>query len=75
MPLTGGWSVPLYRAPDAAELALLFCREAVRKRGATWRYCKVMPPHMEALGAGVIARARFLDLLADAQASGVRLFG
>ena len=63
-----------HRAPNASKLALLFLIEHVRERGATWLDCQVMTPHMEAIGAGEIARARFLDLLADAQASGVRLF-
>jgi leucyl/phenylalanyl-tRNA---protein transferase len=63
-----------HRAPNASKLALLFLIDHVRERGATWLDCQVMTPHMEALGAREIARARFLDLLADAQASGVRLF-
>jgi leucyl/phenylalanyl-tRNA--protein transferase len=63
-----------HRAPNASKLALLFLIEHVRERGATWLDCQVMTPHMEVLGAREIARARFLDLLADAQASGVRLF-
>ena len=63
-----------HRAPNASKLALLFLIEHVRERGAKWLDCQVMTPHMEALGAREIARARFLDLLADAQASGVTLF-
>ena len=63
-----------HRAPNASKLALLFLIEHVRERGATWLDCQVMTPHMEALGAREIARARFLDLLAGAQASAVRLF-
>jgi len=63
-----------HRAPNASKLALLFLIEHVRSRGATWLDCQVMTSHMEALGAREIARARFLDLLADAQASSVRLF-
>ncbi len=62
------------RAPNASKLALLFLIEYVRGRGAKWLDCQVMTPHMEALGACEIARARFLDLLAEAQASGVQLF-
>jgi Leu/Phe-tRNA-protein transferase len=33
-----------------------------------------MTPHMEALGAREITRAKFLDLLAETQAKGLRLF-
>ena len=62
------------RAPNASKLALLFLIDHVRARGSKWLDCQVMTPHMEALGAREIARARFLDLLAVAQASGVKLF-
>ncbi len=63
-----------YRAPNASKLALLFLIEHVRARGGRWLDCQVMTPHMDALGAREIARARFLDLLGEAQASGVKLF-
>ena len=42
--------------------------EHLKTRGATWLDCQVITPHMEVLGAREIARARFLDLLAEAQA-------
>jgi leucyl/phenylalanyl-tRNA--protein transferase len=64
-----------HRRPNASKLALLFLIGHVRMHGATWLDCQVMTPHMEALGAREIQRARFLDMLADAQASGVKLFG
>lgn len=60
--------------PDASKLALLFLIEHLRERGATLLDCQVMTPHMEALGAREISRARFLDLLAAAQVRGARLF-
>lgn len=60
--------------PDASKLALLFLIEHLRERGCTFIDCQVMTPHMEALGAREITRGRFLDLLAEAQARGVRLF-
>jgi leucyl/phenylalanyl-tRNA--protein transferase len=60
--------------PDASKLALLFLIEHLRERGATWLDCQVMTPHMAALGAREISRGRFLDLLAEAQASGLTLF-
>jgi leucyl/phenylalanyl-tRNA--protein transferase len=59
---------------NASKLALLFLTDHLRSRGATWLDCQVMTPHMEALGAREITRARFLDLLADAQASDMKLF-
>ena len=63
-----------YRESDASKLALLFLIDHLRACGATWIDCQVMTPHMEALGAREIARAKFLDLLAEAQAAGRRLF-
>jgi len=64
-----------FREPDASKLALLFLADHLRSRGARIIDCQVMTPHMKSLGARLISRSRFLDLLADAQASGVRLFG
>jgi leucyl/phenylalanyl-tRNA--protein transferase len=63
-----------HRAPNASKLALLFLIDHLQSRGSTWLDCQVLTPHMEALGAREIARARFLDLLADAQAKRVKLF-
>lgn len=63
-----------HREPDASKLALLFLIEHLRSRGATWLDCQVMTPHMEAIGARDITRARFLDMLAAAQEQGLRLF-
>ena len=63
-----------FRESDASKLALLHLIDRLQARGATWLDCQVMTPHMEALGAREIARARFLDLLADAQSSGIELF-
>lgn len=60
--------------PDASKLALLFLIEHLRPRGATLLDCQVMTPHMRALGAREISRGRFLDLLAESQAQGIRLF-
>jgi leucyl/phenylalanyl-tRNA---protein transferase len=59
---------------DASKLALLFLIEHLRARGAAFLDCQVMTPHMEALGAREIPRARFLDLLAETQARGLTLF-
>ena len=63
-----------HRAPDASKLALLFLADHVRARGATFIDCQVTTPHMKALGAREISRAKFLDLLAQAQARGRALF-
>ena len=57
--------------PDASKLALLYLIDTLRERGATWLDCQVMTPHMAALGAREITRARFLDMLAAAQLSTV----
>jgi leucyl/phenylalanyl-tRNA--protein transferase len=63
-----------HQKTDASKLALLFLIEHLRERGAAWLDCQVTTPHMLALGAREIPRARFLDLLAEAQSRGVRLF-
>lgn len=63
-----------HRIPNASKLALLFLVDHLRARGATWLDCQVMTDHMRALGAREISRAKFLDMLAEAQARGVRLF-
>ncbi len=59
---------------DASKLALLFLIEHLRERGSVLLDCQVMTPHMEALGAREISRAKFLDRLAEAQARGIRIF-
>jgi leucyl/phenylalanyl-tRNA--protein transferase len=63
-----------HRRPEASKLALLFLIEHLRERGATLLDCQVMTPHMDALGAREISRARFLDALAEVQARGIRIF-
>ena len=63
-----------HRRPDASKLALLFLIDHLRARGATFLDCQVMTPHMEALGAREISRARFLDALAEAQAKALSVF-
>ena len=63
-----------HRRPNASKLALLFLIEHLRARNATWLDCQVVTPHMKALGAREIARARFLDMLSEAQAAAARLF-
>lgn len=63
-----------HRQSDASKLALLHLIEHLRARGSTVIDCQVMTPHMEVLGAREISRAKFLDLLATAQAKGITLF-
>jgi leucyl/phenylalanyl-tRNA---protein transferase len=63
-----------HRRPEASKLALLFLIDHLRERGATLLDCQVMTPHMEALGAREISRARFLDALAEVQARGISIF-
>jgi leucyl/phenylalanyl-tRNA--protein transferase len=63
-----------HRAPNASKLALLFLVDHLRARGANWLDCQVMTDHMLALGAREIARTKFLDMLAAAQARGLKLF-
>lgn len=64
-----------HRSPNASKLALLYLMDYLDSRGSGLLDCQVMTPHMAALGAREIARARFLDLLGAAQLSGIRLFG
>ena len=63
-----------HRAANASKLALLFLVDHLRGRGATWLDCQVMTDHMRHLGAREIARPRFLDMLAEAQARALTLF-
>jgi leucyl/phenylalanyl-tRNA--protein transferase len=63
-----------HRQSDASKVALLHLIEHLRKRGATWLDCQIMTPHMRALGAREIPRARFLDLLAETQGRALLLF-
>jgi len=63
-----------FRESDASKLALLFLIDRLRDRGATWLDIQVMTPHMRALGAREITRAKFLDLLAETQDLRLNLF-
>ncbi len=59
---------------DTSKLALLFVIDHLQSRGSTFLDCQVMTPHVDALGAREIPRARFLDLLHSAQQSGMAIF-
>lgn len=63
-----------YSRPSASKLALLHLIEHLRERGAEWLDIQVMTPHMKALGAKLISRDRFLRMLAEARARGLKLF-
>ena len=60
--------------PNASKLALLFLIDQLRARGLDWLDIQVMTPHMEALGARLIPREEFLQLLARTRARGLKLF-
>ncbi|HJQ35354.1 MAG TPA: leucyl/phenylalanyl-tRNA--protein transferase [Pyrinomonadaceae bacterium] len=60
--------------PNASKLALLFLIEHLRARGLTWLDVQVLTPHVEALGARLIPREEFLELLAHTRARNLKLF-
>ncbi|MFL6282787.1 MAG: leucyl/phenylalanyl-tRNA--protein transferase [Pyrinomonadaceae bacterium] len=60
--------------PNASKLALLHMIEHLRARGLEWLDIQVLTPHMEALGARLVPREEFLELLADARRRGLKLF-
>lgn len=63
-----------YRRPNASKLALLHLADHLASRGLQWMDIQVMTPHMDAMGAVEIPRAKFLDLLGATQARGLVLF-
>jgi len=69
----GGESM-FYLRPNASKLALLHLIDHLRERGARWMDVQMTTPHMEALGARLIPRDEFLDLLAAARKRRLRLF-
>ena len=60
--------------PDASKLALLHLIDHLRARGLEWIDIQVMTPHMKAMGAREIPRRKYLELLAETRARGVRSF-
>ena len=70
----GGESM-FYVRPNASKLALLFLIEHLQSRGLDWMDIQMMTPHMQALGAKVIARDEFLEKLAETRSRGLKLFG
>lgn len=63
-----------YLRPNASKLALLFLIEHLKRRGLSWIDIQMMTPHMQALGAKLISRERYLEKLAETRARGLRLF-
>ena len=58
----------------ASQLALLHLLEHLAARGLEWIDIQMVTPHMERLGAREVSRGRFLALLREARARGLRLF-
>jgi leucyl/phenylalanyl-tRNA---protein transferase len=60
--------------PNASKLALLHLVEHLGARGLEWLDIQVITPHMEALGARLVPREDFLQLLSRTRARGLKLF-
>jgi leucyl/phenylalanyl-tRNA---protein transferase len=63
-----------HAAPNASKIALLHLVDHLRKASLDWMDIQVMTPHMQALGAVVISRKRFLERLARTRARGLSPF-
>ena len=63
-----------FKRPNASKLALLYLIDHLRERGSTFLDAQVMTPHMEALGARLVSRARFLEMLKRTQEKKLVLF-
>ncbi len=59
---------------NASKLGLWYLVEYLRKRGATWLDCQMVTPVLESMGATLIPRAEFIELLSDAVAKPTSLF-
>lgn len=60
--------------PEASKLALLFLIGHLAAAGAEWLDVQIMTPHMRGLGARLIGRSRYVDLLEAALEKGLVLF-
>ena len=60
--------------PNASKLAILFLMEHLHHRGLDWLDIQVLTPHLQALGARMIARDEFLERLAQTRANRKSLF-
>ena len=63
-----------YKQPNASKLALLFLIHHLRTRDSTWLDAQVMTPHIKALGAKEISRAKFTRKLIETQSLHLVLF-
>jgi leucyl/phenylalanyl-tRNA---protein transferase len=63
-----------HKVSHASKLAILFLMDHLHSRGLTWMDIQVLTPHMEALGARVISRDRFLSKLKQNKSLGLKLF-
>jgi len=59
---------------NASKLALLFLVEHLRDRGLDWLDIQMVSPHLEALGARTVSRAKFLQRLTATQKRKLSLF-
>jgi len=69
----GGESM-FHKEPDASKLAILFLMEHLNSRGLNWLDIQVLTPHMEALGARVVSRSKFLGMLTQTRSLDLKLF-
>lgn len=60
--------------PNASKLALVHLMEYLHARGVDWIDIQVETPHMKGMGAKLVPKAEFLDLLKVALERGVELF-
>lgn len=60
--------------PNASKLALLHLIEHLQNAGLEWIDVQMMTPHLEALGAELMTRDEFLDLLESTQRNDRSLF-
>ena len=60
--------------PNASKLALLFLIEHLEARGLDWLDIQVLTPHTRALGARLVPRDDFLELLERTRRRGLKLF-
>jgi len=60
---------------NASKFALLFLIEHLKECGLDWIDIQMLSPHLEALGAKVVSRAKFLEKLTATQKRNLTLFG
>ena len=55
-----------YREPNASKIALIALMEKLASKGSMWLDCQVITPHMKEMGAKLIPRSRYMELLQEA---------